>query len=320
MTKEFFEIKKAIDQADNILVVTHPLPDGDALGATCGLIGYLKSLKKFYKVFCADPVPQHYSFLPWHEEIENDYTRWPEFQPELIIFLDLPDWERSKIKVFIDRLPHHSFKLVTIDHHTGYFSPVDVKLIDSTYSSTSEILYDFYASIGYPLSLQVANALLTGLIYDTENFANPATSIKTLQVASELMHQGANFSKITQAIWRFRQFDDLRLIGLALNRLHYNEQFGIAVTVIKEEDLKELDLGDDPFSGFPNFLKGLSSGKAIMLLVEQQGKIKASLRSVDHRINVANLAQIFGGGGHRLAAGFVIPGELQPANSHWQVV
>lgn len=320
MDKKISEIKILIEQADKILLVTHPLPDGDALGSICGLIGYLKELKKEYKVFCADSVPRHYSFLPWHEEIESDFSRWPDFQPELVIFLDLPDWERSKIKAFIDRLPYRTYKLVTIDHHTGYSSSVDIKFIDASYSSTCEMLYDFFAAIGYPVSWQVANALLTGIIYDTENFTNPATSIKTLQVASELMKLGANLNKISQATWRFRKFDDLRLIGLALNRLHYNEEFGIAVTMIKEEDLRELNLGDDPFSGLPNFLKGLSSGKAIMLLVEQEGKIKASLRSIDHRINVANLAQIFGGGGHRLAAGFVITGELRATNSHWQVV
>ena len=170
------------------------------------------------------------------------------------------------------------------------------------------------------MTLQMAKSLLTGLIYDTENFTNPATSIKTLQAASALMKLGVNFSQISMSVWRFRKFDDLRLIGLALNRLQYNRHWGVAVTVIKEDDLKELNLGDDPFSGLPNFLKGLSSGKAIMLLVEGQGKIKASLRSVDHRINVANLAALFGGGGHRLAAGFVIPGELKPTNHHWQVV
>lgn len=320
MSKKIIEINNLIEQADKILLVTHPLPDGDALGATCALIGYLKTLNKQYKVFCADPVPQHYNFLAWHEEFESDFSRWFDFQPELIIFLDLPDWERSKIDGFIARLPRSSYKLITIDHHTGYSSPVDLKFIDAGYSSTSEILYDFFIAIGHPVSWQEANALLTGLVYDTENFTNPATSIKTLQVASELMKLGANFSKISQATWRFRKFDDLRLIGLALNRLHYNERFGIAVTMIKEEDLQELNLGDDPFSGFPNFLKGLSIGKAIMLLVEQQGKIKVSLRSVDHQVDVALLAQVFGGGGHKLAAGFVISGKLQAANNHWQII
>jgi bifunctional oligoribonuclease and PAP phosphatase NrnA len=317
MTDVFIKINNQIQEAQNILLVTHPRPDGDALGSICAMMGYLKSQGKNYLAFCADKVPKNFQFLPWQEELVQELNNHSDFKPDLVIALDLSDWERSSIKNFLDR--NRDCKMIVLDHHHTHGSLPDLSVVNIEYSSTVEIIYQFFKVVSFVPDKQIANCLLTGLLTDTENFTNPAARSESLAIAGELMRLGADFDKLTQKTQRFREFEDLKLIGLALDRLKYNQELGLAVTVIQEKDLKQLENQDDPLRGLTNFLKGLVDAKAVLVLKEQAGQIKGSFRSVDHTVDVAKLSAMLGGGGHKLAAGFSMDGHLEQINNNWQV-
>jgi len=318
MKNKFLKINNQIKDAKNILLVTHPQPDGDALGSICAMIGLLKSLDKNYLAFCKDKPAKNFKFLPWQEELVQEFDDYSDFNPDLVLALDLSDWERSGIKSYLDR--GSSYKIIILDHHHTHRSLPDLSVVDIKYSSTVEIIYQFFKAIGFTPDKQIANCLLTGLLTDTENFTNPAARSESLAIAGELMKLGADFDKLTQKTQRFRKFEDLKLIGLALNRLKYNQELNLAVTVIREADYEKLDTQDDPLRGLTNFLKGLVDAKAVLVLKEQAGEIKGSFRSIDHSVDVAKLSQALGGGGHKLAAGFSMTGSLKQINDHWQVV
>jgi len=318
MIDVFLKIKNQIQEANNILLVTHPRPDGDALGSICAMMGFLKSLDKDYLAFCKDKPAKNFQFLPWQEEIVQDLDKHIDFKPDLVLVLDLSDWARSGIKSYLDR--GVNYKIIVLDHHHTHRNLPDLSVVDIEYSSTVEIIYQFFKAVGFVPDKQIANCLLTGLLTDTENFTNPAARSESLEMAGELMKLGADFDKLTQKTQRFREFEDLKLIGLALNRLKYNQDLGLAITVIRETDYKTLATQDDPLRGLTNFLKGLVEAKVVLVLKEQAGQIKGSFRSVDHSVDVSKLSALLGGGGHKLAAGFSLTGQLKQTNDDWQVV
>jgi bifunctional oligoribonuclease and PAP phosphatase NrnA len=320
MQKEFQELNKAILAANDILLVTHPNPDGDAIGSITAMIGFLKSLNKNYFAFCQDPVPDNFSYLPWAENVINEPNQLINFNPDLVMFLDFTDWHRSGLVNLKEKLIDNGYNLAVLDHHYIESPNFDYGIINIKSSSTSEIIFDFFQCINWQFENIVANSLLTGMLTDTEHFSNPATKVKVVSIASQLVKRGASFNKLTNKTWRTRSFEDLKLIGLAFERLSYHKELGLAVTVIKQEDMTEYGLSNETFGGVSDIIKGLSTGQAILVLKETSIVVKGSLRSISYDVDVAKFARIFGGGGHKLASGFAIPGQLVYKENGWQVI
>ncbi|MBU1130769.1 DHH family phosphoesterase [Patescibacteria group bacterium] len=313
------KIKQAIDEAKNILAITHQKPDGDGLGAICALASYLTSLRKNYQLFCLDPVPDSGIFLPLAHQITADRSVFNN-QYDLIIILDSGDLQHAGIDQLLENYKHQ-YTLVNIDHHITNQGYGDLNLVLAEKSSVSEIVYNLFHIWHFPICKEVATALLNGIIFDTGAFSNAATSLSSLEAASHLLNLGARHKEINESQIRNKSLGLLKLWGRAFERLTYNPHYDLAFTVITQQDIKECQASPEATEGIANFFNELAGAKiALVLKEEPDGQIKGSLRTTYDDIDVGQLAKNWGGGGHKKAAGFSVKGRLVYNENRWKIV
>lgn len=306
-------IYKKIEQADNILLIPHKNPDGDALGSISALGIFLKKINKKYQTFCATETSEKLNKLVHIETIGQDENVWQNEKFDLIIVLDSGDLEYAGVKKYIKKI-HPKTLIINIDHHPTNQLFGHHNLVIPTASSTTEILYYFFKHNEIEIDKNIAINLLTGLVTDTDNFSNPGTTLSSLSIASELINLGANFNLLKGQIMRNKTVNSLKLWGVVLSRLELHKKHDIVYTYLNQADLKKHKVSETETEGIANFLNNLDDGKASLILKElPDKKIKGSFRTTRDDIDVSQMAQNFGGGGHKKASGFTISGTIENA-------
>ncbi len=316
----YSEINSSVRSARHVLVVTHAKPDGDAIGSMVSFALWLDDMGVPFTMFCADPAPPEFSYLALCEKIKSNLEEVASVRYDLMVMLDVSEPDRAKAGSLLKNSKGETTFRVVIDHHVTCPSGSNVTLHDPGSSSTCEILHRFFSGIGYEYSPEIATSLMTGIISDTEGFTNHATSARTLESAREIMKRGANLSSIRVAVHHSRTFEHLKMMGDGLKNISYNERFGAIVTMFFNKD-KNFNDGLGRMSGFSNLLKRVNGGKiAIVLEDRSDGTIKGSIRSLDSNTDSFRLARALGGGGHKMAAGFLLKGSLVLENNKWKIV
>lgn len=306
-----------LENAQNILIVSHQKPDGDTLGANLALHKLLKDKNKNVTSFCLDPVPEPLSFLPYSQHIQNDHKVFTK-KYDTIIVVDSGSLDYAGIDKLITALPS-PYTMINIDHHTSNPHYGDINLIITEASSTAEVLYRLFSDWKINWNSEIANALICGLITDTGGFRNPATTYISLDAAADLVNKGANPHQVMNLTINNTNIASLRLWGRALERLKKNEKYDLVYTFITNQDLIECGADESAGDGLANFLHILKEGKISMVLKDgKDGYVKASLRTTSD-IDLSKLAQLFGGGGHKKAAGFSLPGKLVYDNNKLRI-
>ena len=312
------EIKRQVLAAERILIVGHQKPDGDCLGALSALGLFLKRQNKDYVLFCRDAVPDGLDHLPLMHEVVSDVKIFSE-QFDLFIVVDSGDLKYAGVAEY---LPKIESKMIVIDHHISNVGYGDLNLIMSDRSSTCEVLYELFGAWRVMFDKEIATALLNGMIYDTGVFSNAATGLETLKAAAQLLNFGARHYKIKSSFLRDKTLGLLKLWGKAFERLNYNEHYSIAFTALLPEDFIECGVdATESSQGLSNFFNDLTGVKAVLVLTDSgKGVVKGSLRTTRDDIDVSALAGIFGGGGHRKASGFSLPGKLVYNEGNWKII
>lgn len=319
MKSEYLRVAEKIIAAQNILLVTHISPDGDALGSLCFMSEWLKSLQKTFLPYCAGPLPTSLNFLPNFHEIITDASLVQISDYDLIISLDCGSLARTALAQEISARPSNAF-FIEIDHHPSVEHISDLEIRETTAASTTELLYQIAHANHLIVTSRMASCLLTGVLTDTASFRFSSTSEKTIAAASQMVLDGASLSKIVNKTWRTKSVKDLRLWGKALSRLQKSSVYDITYTVLTAADFTDIGSDEAAIEGLPEFLSSLPDTKAVLLLREDSmGNIRGNWRTISDEIDVGYLARILGGGGHRKAAGFIIPGHLVPKDTGWQV-
>ncbi|MBI5466196.1 MAG: bifunctional oligoribonuclease/PAP phosphatase NrnA [Candidatus Kerfeldbacteria bacterium] len=312
------QLTRLVLRSERILVVSHA-NCGDATGSVTALYLALTRLGKQVTVFLPAPVPKSFRFLPRTEIIKTDpaVIKWSDF--DLFLCVDAAEPKLTGLESRWSERPA-SLTTVNFDHHhtnTGYG---DLNLIDKESSAACAMLYEWWQSSGWFIDRQIATCLLTGILTDTGSFSNPGTNEVALRTASSLILQGASMGRVLDQVVRNRTLVELKLWGRALERLQENAKLGLVTTIITQADIAELGATAEALEGVANFLNELQGPRAIMVLKEQSdGTVKGSLRTTRDDIDVAALAALFGGGGHRKAAGFTVPGRLVETEQGWRV-
>jgi len=316
-TKNTRAIYNVLNKSSKILLTTHISPDGDALGSLAAFYLALKRLGKDVEMFVADALPVGFNFLPHLNLIQDNPTQLINSKFDTIIVLDAGVLERTGLEKYISSL---SSNLINIDHHSSNDNFGHLNLIDTSSSSTSEIIYNLFKSLNIKIEAKIATCLLTGVITDTDFFVNPNTTSATLKIAGQLIRAGAKVNLILDNIYRQTKISHLKLWGKALSRLNIDSSTQIASTAIFQEDM-DFNLDSSAFEGLANFLNNLTEAKASMLLREEDGNyIKGSLRTTHDDMDVEEIAKSYGGGGHKKAAGFRVRGKLvKDKNGVWKV-
>ena len=309
-----------IFKADNILLVTHNRPDGDALASIGVMSELLSNMNKKFIAYCQDPAPRHYHFLPHVEKIITDKDKMNFSQFDLIIALDCGSLSRTGLSDEISKRGKNQF-VIEFDHHPKVDDYSDLEIRYPQDSSTAEILYYFLKANNIKFNKNFANCVLTGILTDTGNFLYPSTTDETIKIASRMLLQGARFPVIMEHTWRNKSIGGMKIWGLAMDNLKINKKYNFAFTALKQEDILKHNVNDEELEGVSGFLSNLSGVNALLFLREEKNnKLKGSLRTSHPDIDISSLAAKLGGGGHPKASGFVVDGRLEETKSGWRVV
>lgn len=312
-------IFNTLHQARHVLLVAHQKPDGDTSGSALAMAHYLDSSHVPYTPFCVDEIAPHLRYLPKAHEITNDPERWRASQANVVVVFDASDLAYAGISEYVSQLTH-PFTLINIDHHATNRLFGHINLVRTDASSTCEVVHDLLDS-NRALDKNIATCLLTGLVTDTGSFSNLATTSRAIQAASQLLLTGVDYRQIQESTMRSKSIGSLKLWGRAFERLRIDPESQIAITAITLQDLQEFGLGAESVEGLSNFLNGVHGVRALLVLSERAGGIiKGSLRTMDACTDVSKLAMLMGGGGHKKAAGFTLPGKLEMTDRGWQII
>lgn len=292
------EIRSLLHSANRPLIVSHIRPDGDAIASVLALGLGLQAAEKNCQIVLSDGVPSKFKFLKGsdliHTKAEPGY--------DLIIALDCSD-QRRMGKDFADLSVD-----INIDHHITNENFARQNLVLPQEPATAAVLAQFLPEWGFPITPPIAEALLTGILTDTIGFRTSNVSPNSLRLAAKLMENGANLTDLYEKALVSQTFAASLLWGFSLSRLEKKGK--VAWTSITLKDRKQAGYTGRDDADLTNVLSAIENIDVSILFNEQnKRKIKVSWRS-NANINVSEIAQCFGGGGHPPASGAEITGSL----------
>lgn len=310
------DVHQRLRRAQRVLIATHEHPDGDALGSSLALLHALRLQGRQVVAYIPDAAPDVLLFLPGLRELTCEPPPVSSF--DVVVVLDATYLARTRLAPALLAHP----MVICIDHHYDNRGEGQVNLVVPQAAATAHILTVFFLMTGTPITTDMATCLLTGIFTDTGSFMHDSTTPDILKLAALLMGRGARLSHIAHETYQRKELPSLRIWGRALSRIMISPATGAAVTVITWRDLHECGATLDDLSGVVNMLNTLPDTRLALLLCEHRpGRIKGSLRSEPHKqIDVSEMAKALGGGGHRLAAGFEVPGRIVRRDGQWRIV
>ena len=312
-------IVSKIKNYQKFLLMIHEDPDGDTLAGTVAMYIVLKSLGKEAWMVCKDPIPKPFLFLKETSKIKKDIL-FGDF--EVIIIIDCGDLRRTGFAERLKKFSRIHRNLINIDHHpkNDLWKIANLNFVDQKVSSASELVWQIIQKLEVKIDREIATAILMGIYTDTGGFKHSNTSPETLKVASELLNNGARLKEITRNVALNKSIASLRLWGVALSRLHKNQHLQIVSSVITKKDLADCQATYFDLAGVVNLMNTIPDSKAAILFFETpEGQIRASLRTEKDNVDVSQIAKLFGGGGHKKAAGFTIAADLKLNQHSWEI-
>ncbi len=309
-SRHLYEIVKS---SRSLLLIPHQKPDGDALGSSTAFAEWLSSIGKPYQFYCATDSPKNFAYIPHVSEITSNPAVWKDQNFDTVVVFDSGDLRYAGVAALIGGLPNKP-TILNIDHHATNEMYGEVNLVGTHFSSTCEVVFQFFTLNEIPINSSMATSLLTGLITDTDHFTNAATSSASLDVASFLMNKSGKHHHIKETIYNRTSLDAFKLWGEMFERLQKNDDLELVYTYLTQADLKKFSLNESEAEGMSNFMNAISEGKAGLLLKEvEENTWKGSFRTTSDEVDVARIAKALGGGGHKKAAGFTVQGTREEA-------
>lgn len=317
--KEVEEIKSVLKSPQEIVVIPHINPDGDALGSCLGLNRYLINKGHSSTVICPNEFPDFYSWMPGMEDIRI-YSQNPEESRELIqkatviFFLDYNDLKR--IGDLAGEMENLDAKFIMVDHHRQPTDFADIMISIYTKSSTSEMVFDLIRDLGDldDIDKEIGECLYTGILTDTGSFRFGSTKKDTHIAAAHLLSVGVEPDYVYTKVYDTNTLDRMHLMGFTLvDRLKTVDGYHAAYITLSEEDQNRFNFKKGDSEGFVNYGLAINGMKMAGFFRESEGFIKVSLRS-KNAVDVNVIArQHFNGGGHRNAAGGRLETTLEEA-------
>lgn len=297
-------IKKEILKSKNIVILTHDVPDGDAIGSSLAMYLGLKQLGKEADVI----IPKHsrtFDALPSIDKIKTEGRKEPY---DLAIALDCGDIKR--LNGFANYFEDANTR-ISIDHHGINTMFGDYNFVDPTAPACCQILITVLKYLDIKITKEIGTCLLTGIITDTGGFKYSGVTAETFEFAAELLNNGVNVSEIYKNVLQTIPKEKFELRKIAMNRVELLEEGKIAFTYITVED--ENKTGSEDHDGIVEIGRDIEGVEISIFLREtEKDNYKLSLRSNDY-VNVADISLLFNGGGHIRAAGGQINMPLEKA-------
>lgn len=295
------KIAKKLKKSDNIVVFVHANPDGDAIGSIVAFSTALINMGKKVDVFVENK-PEYLSFVfedaNWiklYSEIDFDK------EYDLCVALDCGDKERmgDATQVF------DSTKFtIELDHHKTNENYATLSYVDSTASATGEIVYELLKIMKQDITPQIAQALYIAIVSDTGMFKHQNTTAKTFEIVSKLVERKIDISTITHKLFYENSFERTKCLGEVLNTLELDLNGKVGVLYLTLDMMSKYSLKETELDGFVEYARNIK-GVEIGIFIKQKTdtEYKVSLRA-NSDADMSKVAEKFGGGGHRGAAGY----------------
>lgn len=308
------QILHKLQSSNNILVISHVIPDGDAIGSLIATGLALKAWNKKVTLYNESEIPAVYQFLPSIDQIKHQIDDRDEYDTAVIMDCG----NLSRIGKDALKTTQNSF-VINIDHHITNTRFGDLQLIDSCACATSEIVYRLINEMNIPISNDMAVSIYTGILTDTGSFRFSCTNREAFQICEQMVGIGVNPHAVARQVYQTYSQRRLKLLNMINDSIKISKNGKLSIMMLSQQMLKQTGMQMEDFSGISNNLKYIENVKVTALISEQKngdtGKSRrlrpfhVSLRS-DGSVDVAAIAAYYGGGGHISAAGFSITATL----------
>ena len=294
------DLLKLIRENKKFLITGHVNPEGDSIGSCLALALGLKKMKKNVCVLSKDPVPDILKFLPCSDLIKN---RIPAGNFDVLFLIDCNTMERTGFENL------RAKTTAVIDHHLARKEHLrDIGWIVPEAAAAGELVYKLLKALNIPIDKKISTNLFTAVFTDTGGFRYSNTTPESMKISCELIKAGANPWDVTKEVYENISFNRLRLLTMSLSTLEKRDDIGwMTATRRMLENTNTSAQDTESFVDYPRKIKGIEA--AVFFRENNKNLYKISLRSKG-KVNVANIAKTFGGGGHASAAGCEINGSL----------
>ena len=288
------------------IVTSHARPDGDAIGSVLALSDILDQIGCETEIILADPVPHNYLNLPGVERIRVAPKVTEPGTPAILLECD--GIERTGLQGLENR------RLINIDHHASGKTFASINWIDENACAVAALVYQIAKAAEVRITPEIATCLYAAILSDTGSFNYSSTNADTFAIAHDLTICGADPGQIARDLFFSNPESKVRLLGTALSNMQCDGQ--LAWSWVTNRDMDHAGAVAEDCEGVVNYLIGISGVESAVFLRElpDESLFRLSIRSKG-KVDVARIAEIFGGGGHRSASGCTLEGPLETATA-----
>ena len=308
---EIHKIKNLLSATKNIVIIPHKNPDGDAIGSCMGLGIFLKKLNHKVDIISPNQYPDFLKWMDSNNEIiifsENENYLDKIINADIIFTLDFNNLIRiSTMKEYVEK---SNAEIIMIDHHENPDDYADFMYSIPEMSSTCEMIFHFINKLGYKnlIDSSVSKCIYAGIMTDTGSFKFPSTTYVTHEVVSTLLKTGISHSEIHNRIYDNNRLERIKLLSFALEKIKVIENLNTCYITLSQEELNKFSYKKGDTEGIVNYGLSIKNIKFAAIFTEssKENLIKISLRSRGSFDVNKFSKEVFGGGGHKNAAGAI---------------
>lgn len=307
MEKDFENLVK---NAKHILIMSHVNPDGDTLGSMCAMYNaILTRYKKHAEMLVPSAIPGIYNFLPKISEAKqiSEFDKSREY--DLVITVDVAALDRVlDAQILFSKAKH----TVNFDHHKTNINFGEINFVDAMACSCGEVVFKVFEKLGWEISKDTADCLYTAILTDTGGFRFENTNPASLEIASKLVALGVIPKEIYNNCYESKTKSVVMFQNYAVANARFSDDEEIAYSIILRKDIEKFGVKDSATDGIAETLRSIISTQVAFVIKEIDSKTcKVSMRS--KKIDVSKVCEVFGGGGHKYAAGCTIKQPIKEA-------
>ncbi len=305
MGSDLSRIVEFVNGHESFAVLSHQSPDGDSIGSSLALGRALRQIGKRVSVSQADPVPTAYVNLPDVDLLQISRRLKGEYDSLIVLECN------SLLRTGLENLEGRH--VINIDHHPNTQMFGDLNWVDDSAAAVAELIYELVLALGADITPSIASNLYAAIMTDTGSFQFSNTTPRTFSVTAELVSRGAQPAEIARAVYMNQPHSRLKLLVEVLGTLEVHPTKPIAWIVLTRDMLGRTGATRDLTEGFVNYPLSLSGVQVVAFFREESARqTRVSLRA-KNGLDVAEIARLWGGGGHRNAAGLTVPASLVDA-------
>lgn len=307
MEKDFENLVK---DAKHILIISHVNPDGDTLGSMCAMYGaILTKFKKKAEMLVPSAIPGIYEFLPYikNAKMVSEFDKSREY--DLVITVDVAALDRIlDAQILFSKAKH----TINFDHHKTNINFGEINFVEPLACSCGEVVFKTFEKLGWEITKETADCLYAAILTDTGGFRFENTNPASLEIASKLVKIGVIPKEIYNSCYESKTKSVVMFQHYAVANALFSDDEEIAYSIILRKDIEKFGVKDSATDGIAETLRSIISTQISFVIKEIDSKTcKVSMRS--KKIDVSKVCEVFGGGGHKYAAGCTIKLPIKDA-------